>query len=119
MKLTELTDAQRTEALKQFHVIRPSLEEGVPLTRIATEHQLQLRTLRRWVQRYRADGLRGLIRPVRKDKGKKRAVTVELQQLVEGLAFAEATTNHRHHSTRGDSHCQRTGFMVQRNRKVG
>jgi putative transposase len=58
-QLTELTDAQRAEALSQFQVIRPFLEDGVPLTRIAAEHQLQLRTLRRWVQRYRAGGLAG------------------------------------------------------------
>ncbi len=86
-QLTEFTDAQRAEALRQFQVIRPFLEDGVPLTRLATEHKLQLRTLRRWVQRYRADGLVGLIRPKRKDKGQKRAVTAELQQLIEGLAL--------------------------------
>jgi putative transposase len=85
--LTAFTDAQRAEALRQFQVIRPFLEDGVPLTRLATEHKLQLRTLRRWVQRYRADGLVGLIRPKRKDKGQKRAVTAELQQLIEGLAL--------------------------------
>src|SRR6266436_5296312 len=68
-QLTEFTDAQRAEALRQFQVIRPFLKDGVPLTRLATEHKLQLRTIRRWVQRYRADGLVGLIRPKRKDKG--------------------------------------------------
>ncbi len=86
-QLTELTDAQRAEALSHFQVIRPFLEDGVPLTRIATEHQLQLRTLRRWVYRYRTHGLPGLIRQSRKDKGEKRAVAAELQQLIEGLAL--------------------------------
>lgn len=85
--LTEFTDAQRAEALRQFQLIRPFLEDGVPLTHIATEHQLQIRTLRRWVQQYRTDGLAGLIRKPRKDKGAKRAVTAELQQLIEGLAL--------------------------------
>jgi putative transposase len=86
-QLTELTDAQRAEALSHFQVIRPFLEDGIPLTRIATEHQLPLRTLRRWVHQYRTYGLTGLIRQSRKDKGKKRAVTAELQQLIEGLAL--------------------------------
>lgn len=85
--LTQFTDAQRAEALRQFQVIRPFLEDGVPLARIATEHQLQLRTLRRWVQRYRANGLTGLVRKSRKDKGEKHALTTELQQLIEGLAL--------------------------------
>src|SRR6266700_1331761 len=86
-QLTELTDAQRAEALSHFQVIRPFLEDGIPLTRIATQHQLQLRTLRRWVYRYRTHGLAGLIRQSRKDKGEKRAVAAELQQLIEGLAL--------------------------------
>jgi len=86
-QLTEFTDTQRAEALKHFQVIRPFLEDGVPLTRIAAEHQLRLRTLRRWVQRYRADGLAGLVRPMRKDKGQKRAVTAQMQLLIEGLAL--------------------------------
>jgi putative transposase len=73
--LTMLTDVQRVKALRRFHLIRPFLEDGVPLTRIAEEHQISIRTLRRWVQRYRADGLGGLARPTRKDKDQIRAVT--------------------------------------------
>jgi transposase len=73
--------------LNHFQVIRPFLEDGVPLTRIAAEQQLQLRTLRPWVQRYRADGLAGLVRPMRKDKGQKRVVTAQMQHLIEGLAL--------------------------------
>ena len=88
-QLTEFTDTQRAEALKHLQVIRPFLEDGVPLTRIAAEHQLQLRTLRRWVQRYRADGLAGLVRPMRKDKGHKRVVTAQMQHLIEGLALQQ------------------------------
>ncbi|MGH2493731.1 MAG: Mu transposase C-terminal domain-containing protein [Ktedonobacteraceae bacterium] len=86
-KLTEFTDAQRAEALRQFQIIRPFLEDGVPLTRIAIAQKLHIRTLRRWVQRYRASGLIGLVRLMRKDKGQKRAVTADLQQLIEGLAL--------------------------------
>ena len=85
--LTEFTEAQRAEALRRFQVIRPFLEDGVPLTRIAADHDLNLRTLRRWVQHYRAYGLSGFLRSERKDKGEKRAVTSELQQFIEGLAL--------------------------------
>ncbi len=85
--LTEFTDVQRDEALKHFHLIRPFLEDSVPLTQIAVEHQMPIRTLRRWVQRYRADGLVGLARPTRKDKDQRRVVTAQIQQLIEGLAL--------------------------------
>ena len=85
--LTDLTEEQRDEALQHFQVIRPYLEDGISLTHIARSQGLQLLTLRRWVQRYRAHGLAGLVRLQRKDKGKKRAVTAEIQQLIEGLAL--------------------------------
>ncbi|GHO88189.1 Mu transposase C-terminal domain-containing protein [Dictyobacter formicarum] len=85
--LTMLTEAKLAEALRRFHLIRPFLEDGVPLTRIAGEHQIPVRTLRRWVQRYRIDGLAGLSRPMRKDKDQRRAVTAQVQQFIEGLAL--------------------------------
>jgi putative transposase len=85
--LSAFSEAQRAEALRRFQIIRPFLEDGVPLTRLAESHDLKLRTLRRWVQQYRTHGLSGLLRSVRKDKGEKRAVTVELRQLIEGLAL--------------------------------
>ena len=44
--LTEFTDAQRAEALKHFQVIRPFLEDGVPLTQVAAEQQLLVNSLK-------------------------------------------------------------------------
>ena len=45
--LTGLTDEARSRALARFQVIRPYLEDGVPLTRIVQEKGLVLRTTRR------------------------------------------------------------------------
>jgi putative transposase len=85
--LVASTETQRTHALEHFHLIRPFLENGVPLTHIAAEHQLAVRTLRRWVQQYRAHGLAGLSKAPRKDQGHRRSVTPELQHVIEGLAL--------------------------------
>jgi putative transposase len=85
--LVTLTEAQRAQALEHFRLIRPFLEDGVPLTDIAAFHQLSLRTLRRWVQQYRAHGLPGLIRAARKDQGQRRSLTPQLQYIIEGLAL--------------------------------
>jgi putative transposase len=85
--LVTLTETQRAQALQHFRLIRPFLEEGVPLTQIAAVHQLSVRTLRRWVRQYRAHGLAGLIRAARKDQGQRRSVTSHLQQVIEGLAL--------------------------------
>lgn len=67
--LVSLTETQRAQALAHFHLIRPFLDDGVPLTHIATFHRLSVRTLRRWVQQYRAHGLAGLSKAPRKDQG--------------------------------------------------
>ena len=85
--LTELTDRERTAAMGRFQVLRPFLEEGATLTAIARQHAYPLRTLRRWVQRYRAEGLVGLVRVPRRDRGTRRRLPPVLHQYVEGLAL--------------------------------
>jgi putative transposase len=85
-ELSASTETQRAQALEHFYRIRPFLEGGVPVTHIAAEHRLSLRTLRRWVQQYRDQGLAGLMRAARKDQGHRRSLTPQLQRVIEGLA---------------------------------
>ena len=49
LPLTAYTEDQRVQAHERFVLIRPFLEEGVPLTQIAEAQHLPLRTARRWV----------------------------------------------------------------------
>src|SRR5215469_5659120 len=84
--LTALTDQARAQAVARFEILRPFFHDHVPLTQIAHQQQLPLRTLTRWVQRYRADGLVGLVRKRRRDAGHHR-LPPTLQQLIEGLAL--------------------------------
>ena len=76
----------QARAMARFAVLRPHLEEGVPLARAAGEAGVPLRTAQRWLARYRRDGLAGLARPVRSDAGAHRAPS-ELVALVEGLGL--------------------------------
>jgi putative transposase len=85
--LVALTETQRAQALAHFHLLRPFLDDGVPLTHIAALHRLSVRTLRRWVQQYRAHGLVGLSKAIRKDQGQRRSLMPELQHIIEGLAL--------------------------------
>jgi putative transposase len=87
--LAHLSDTVRTTALERFHLIRPFLDEGVPLPTLARQHGLSLRTARRWVQRYRAGGLGALGPRPRADKGVRRALPLPLAQLVEALALQQ------------------------------
>ena len=86
-QLASATEAQRGQALERFSLIQPFLEGEIPLTHVAAMQRLPLRTLRQWVQRYRQEGLVGLIRKGRSDRGKRRALPADLVRLIEGLAL--------------------------------
>jgi putative transposase len=85
--LSHLTEAERAQAMARFQVLRPFLEDQVELTALARQHSLSLRTLRRWVQRYDTEGLAGLVRNRRMDRGRHRRLSPALHQCVEGLAL--------------------------------
>jgi putative transposase len=84
---TGLTESQRSFALNRFHILRPFLEDGVPLARIAQDNHLHLRTVSRWAENYHQSGLAGLCRQGRTDKNKRRQMSPTLQQFIEGLAL--------------------------------
>jgi putative transposase len=85
--LSALTEQERAQAWARFGVLKPFLEGQVELRQLAQQHQLALRTLRRWVQRYTTEGLAGLVRQRRNDRGGRRRLPTELQQCIEGLAL--------------------------------
>ncbi len=84
--LTCLTEKERTRALNRFQMLCPFLEQGIPLTTVAKEHGVALRTLWRWVERYRRGGLAALGRKTRSDRRKQR-LSPFLQQVIERFAF--------------------------------
>jgi putative transposase len=75
------------EALRRFRIIRPFLEENIPLPPIARRQGLTVRTLRFWVHRYRCRGMAGLARRPRSDKGTPRVLSPHLRELTEALAL--------------------------------
>lgn len=86
MPLTELSARQLADARARWEVLRPHLEEGAPLTRAARHAGVPLRTVQRWLARYRAGGLEALARTSRSDRGSRRTPE-ELVRLIEGLAL--------------------------------
>ncbi|QBD77333.1 transposase [Ktedonosporobacter rubrisoli] len=85
--LTELTEEQRTEAYRRYEVVKECVEEGVPQTEVAREYGVPLSTLQRWVHQYREDGLCGLARQPRADRGTRRNLSEEVVKVIEGLAL--------------------------------
>ena len=86
VSLAELGEQEREEALRRWRILRPHVENGCPLTRAAADGGVPVRTAQRWLARYRADGLAGLARQGRSDRGRRRFPD-ELVALIEGLAL--------------------------------
>ncbi len=70
----------------RWSVLRPHLEDGVPLVGAAADAGVPIRTARRWLAAYRAGGPAGLRRLPRADRGQRRT-PAELVRAVEGLAL--------------------------------
>jgi len=86
--LTSLTEAQRAQAQKRFTIIRPALEDGITQAQVARTHNIPAPTVRRWMKRYRDNGLAGLAdAATRSDKGKSRRLPPDAISLIEGLAL--------------------------------
>ncbi|MDQ3397122.1 MAG: helix-turn-helix domain-containing protein [Deinococcota bacterium] len=75
------------DAVVRYRVLKPHLEEGVPLPQLAREHGISLRTARRWLSRYREGGMAGLARKSRVTKGARVSVPEPLLAAVEALAL--------------------------------
>ena len=86
LALAACTEEERKQAMARFAVLRPHLNEGVLLAEAARDAGVPLRSVQRWLARYRAAGLVGLVRAKRSDMGK-RKLPAELVALVEGMAL--------------------------------
>ena len=71
---------------ERLAVLGPHLHDGVPLSVAARRAGVPLRTARRWLAVYLADGAAGLSRSGRADRGGRR-IPNELVEIVEGLAL--------------------------------
>jgi putative transposase len=85
--LLALSPAQADAALARYQLLRPALEEAVPLARLAREAGVPLRTAQRWVAAYHRQGLAGLARGRRSDRGQARGIPEQLRHCIEGLAL--------------------------------
>lgn len=85
-----LTDTPKTdvadEAMRRFAVLRPHIEDDIPLAEAARLAAVPVRTARRWLARFEAEGLQGLTRCTRSDQGH-RKFPEPLVSAVEGLAL--------------------------------
>jgi putative transposase len=86
-ELASLQESAREIALERFRIIQPYLEEDRSLSVIARKARISYRTIHRWLTRYRRFGLAALARKGRGDRGKRRALSPQLLELVQALAL--------------------------------
>jgi putative transposase len=99
LALAACTKEERQQAMARFAVLRPHLNEGVLLSEAARDAGVPLRSVQRWLARYRAAGLVGLVRTKRSDMGN-RKLPADLVALIEGMALRKPRPSiaamHRH-----------------------
>ncbi|RSZ61174.1 transposase [Corynebacterium hylobatis] len=77
--------AREHTAAARWEILRRHVEDGIPLTRLATQAGIGLRTLQRWHAAYRTEGIAGLSPVQPAPRG--RRIHPELHALIEGLAL--------------------------------
>ncbi|MBS1997635.1 MAG: helix-turn-helix domain-containing protein [Cyanobacteria bacterium SZAS LIN-2] len=83
-----MTEAERALALERFRLIQPFLDDGVPISALAHDGGLSVRTAQRWIKSYRNTGLVGLAKSKRGDAGRYKSpenVVAYVQALALGL----------------------------------
>lgn len=89
VNIIDLTEAERSEALESYRIIKPFIEDNIPLVKVAEESSKSYRTLLRWVDKYRKYGLSGLATKRLADSGRHRKVKDELKLFIEGLVLTK------------------------------
>ena len=84
---TRKGQACEDQARERHRLLRPFLEEGAGLPQLAEHHGISLRTMRRWVRRYREEGPAGLRRRSRSDRGTRRPETAQWKEVIEALSL--------------------------------
>lgn len=74
--------------MERHRRLRPHFEDGVPLARLAEAGGPSERTLRRWLASWRADGIAGLERQARADRGRRRRLAPEIEAMIRSEALA-------------------------------
>jgi len=83
--LAACTEKERQEAMGRFAVLRPHLNDGVPVPEAARDAGVPLRSVQRWLARDRATGLAGLVRATRSDTGNRKLPAARVDG-IEGMA---------------------------------
>lgn len=86
--LTDMSEEEREAAFERYSIIGAYLEGDCSQVELSRRSGVPVKTLQRWVKLYRAQGLRGLARQKRADRGKRRGMPEAQLLFIEGLALS-------------------------------
>lgn len=105
-------DPSADPALVMFKLIGRYLEGEATVEEIARETGCSSRTIWRRIQAYKTNGVKGLNRAARNDRGVRRGVTPELQEVIEGLYLKTPKPTIHWVQEQLAEPCQRDGIRV-------
>lgn len=77
----------KRSSLEKYRLILPVLEREMTLVKVSESEGIPVRTLRYWVKQFLEKGMSGLERAKRKDSGSSRVLSLELKELIQGMAL--------------------------------
>ncbi|KTC69547.1 Mu transposase C-terminal domain-containing protein [Legionella bozemanae] len=77
----------KKNAIYKFKIIQPYLDNISTLTFISEDKEIPIRSLHRWVNQYKNNGLKGLEQKRWRDKGQYRQLSDNLVNIIEGLVL--------------------------------
>lgn len=78
---------EKLSSLDKYRIILPILEREVSATKVSKTKGIPVRTLHYWVKQFSKEGLSGLERTKRKDRGSTRLLAPELTELIQAFAL--------------------------------
>jgi putative transposase len=110
MNLTELTDEERKHAFSKYKIIEPYINNQETLKLIARRNNIPRRTLSLWVSKFITQGLAGLSRQVRSDKGIGRKLDKSIAEIIEALYLQQPNITSANIYRLVSTHCHKFGL---------
>ncbi|MBY0359507.1 MAG: helix-turn-helix domain-containing protein [Candidatus Obscuribacterales bacterium] len=77
--------SESTLAQMRYEILAEHIHHKVPMAKLARNHNVSIRTLWNWMKSYQEQGINGLGRKTRADKGSRRFISPDLKSDIAGL----------------------------------
>ena len=118
INICNLSEDEREEAQKKYKLIAPYINGEASLKSIAKQQNISTRTLSYWVKGYRTEGLLGLSRKARNDKGLPKKIQPEMYDIVKALYLKNQHATNASIYRLVVSYCQTKGYYQPSYRSV-